>query len=148
MKYSIKACKCEDCPGKITAYTHNLNKSMVGALRQLVDFHEKNRRAANLQKDLTLTKNQYNNFQKLQYFGLARRLEHGWTPESLGIDFIYGGGVVMVPAATLGGEVLLPWHEAWNFHKRERRSVTIHDIDQLSYKQRPEYAQEKANSLF
>lgn len=65
MKYS-ETCSC--CDHTVTAYTHILNKSLVEALIQLVDFYNVKKCKCRLQNDLNLTKNQYNNFQKLQYF--------------------------------------------------------------------------------
>ena len=145
MKYK-KTCEC--CRQTITAYTHNLNKPLIQALRQLVDFYDTNRRECNLQGDLRLTKNQYNNFQKLQYFKLVQRTEHGYYPTQKGSDFIYGKVPCFNSVATYGKDVLEYNHEAWVTHKSQPYKVMVSDIDQFAYKKREEYKEEKRDSLF
>ena len=61
---------CECCGQPIMKHTHRFSKSLAGilylaAMKYDIDkpFH--------LQKDLMLTKNQYNNFQKLRYWKLV-----------------------------------------------------------------------------
>ena len=112
------------------------------ALRQLYDFvhvniAEKPFAVANLQKDLNLTKNQYNNFQKLQYFGLVERYKKGWEIRQKGIDFIEGKIAISDKAMTFGGEVVLPPHKAWNGVKIAKKYV--YEIDENSYKKIEEY---------
>lgn len=147
MKYHEK---CECCGNVITAYTHNLNKPLVGALRQLVDFYQGSQidhrvvgLACNLANDLKLTHNQLANFQKLQYFGLVRDTKGGWYPTQLGIDFINGVERVYSPVATFKSEVLPFSHPAWETHPKPH-VVGVKDIDETSYKQREEYANEKS----
>lgn len=147
MKYQ-ETCDC--CGNKITAYTHNLNKPLVSALRQLVDFyqdtqidHRVSGKVCNLAKDLKLTHNQLANFQKLQYFGLVQDTKGGWYPTQLGIDFINGVERVYSPVATFKSEVLPFSHEAWKTHSKPVL-VGVKEIDETSYKQREEYASEKS----
>jgi len=144
MKYQKK---CDCCGHVVTAYTHHLNKNLLSALRQLVDFYEEHRKPANLQKDLSLTKNQYNNFQKLQYFNLVKKISgsSSWFPTVVGINFIYGRDSVFNPVATFGDRVLPNDHEAWKTHTGAVKITNIRDIDVDSYKQKEEYRDEKRN---
>lgn len=149
MKYQ-ETCDC--CGNKITAYTHNLNKPLVGALRQLVDFYQASQidhrisgKACNLAGDLRLTHNQLANFQKLQYFGLVIDIKDGWIPTRLGIDFIHGLETVLNPVATFKNEVIPLTHEAWKTHTATPQRVNVHDVDETCYKQRVEYATEKSS---
>lgn len=144
MKYQ-KHCQC--CGHTITAYTHKLNKPLVRALKQLVDFYEVSRRPANLQKHLDLTKNQYNNFQKLQYFKLVQHTKEGWLPTLKAIEFIYNRVRIRDNAITFGKDILDYEHEAWRFKNVRYNYITILEIDVLSYKKREEYQDEKRDKL-
>lgn len=141
MKYS-QTCDC--CGQKITAYTHNLNKWMVSAFWQLVEFYIKHRKPANLQKNLMLSKNQFCNFQKLQYFALVER-EKAWRfPTQYWIVFFEGKAPVYQKVATLGRQVLSFDHPAWQTEKRLPKTVMVREIDdQYAYKQKSDYQQEK-----
>lgn len=152
MKYQEN---CECCGNVITAYTHNLNKPLVSALRQLVDFYQKTQyidhrvsgMACNLASDLNLTHNQLANFQKLQYFGLVLDTKDGWFPTSLGIDFINGTEKVLNPVATFKNEVLPYTHKAWATHKTAPFLIGVLDVDVSCYKKREEYAQKKSSQV-
>jgi hypothetical protein len=117
---------------------------LVSALRQLVDYYEDNQIPANLQKDLHLTINQYNNFQKLQHFGVVKRILEGYLPTRKGIDFIYGNLSILNSVASLNNETLLPTHRYWDTAKRQPSYVYVHEICRTSYKQRKEYQSEKS----
>ncbi len=138
----------EECPycGHIkTAFTHKLNDQLVKALRQLVDFYEREKVGCNLQKDLSLTKNQYNNFQKLQYFNLALKSNEGWFPSLAGISFIRGECVAWDRVATIESMILPLNHTAWDTHKGKKPVlVYIFDIDKSSWKTKEEYQAEKS----
>jgi hypothetical protein len=142
MKY---AKTCDHCGHAEVAYSYVLNKSLVVALRRLVDFYEKNKKAVAL-KDLNLTNSQYGNFAHMQYFGLMRPTPEGWYPSPEGIAFIYGEMPVVMPVGVMAGEVLPLDHEAWESHETEPREFFIKDIDETSYKQRAEFAAEKASA--
>ncbi len=141
MKYQ-KECEC--CGHVITAYSHHLNKPLVQALKQLVVWYEDTKKPANLQANLNLSKNQYNNFQKLQYFGLVQRTEKGWYPTDIGFQFIYGEISVYNKVATFGKDILGYDHEAWKKVKVKPQMVFVEDIDRDSYKTRVDYQNEKS----
>uniref|UniRef100_A0A6H1ZD22 Uncharacterized protein n=1 Tax=viral metagenome TaxID=1070528 RepID=A0A6H1ZD22_9ZZZZ len=131
--------KCQHCGHEIRAYIHKLNQPLVSALRQLVDRHEELRRSINLQKDLTLTKNQYNNFQKLTYFGLIGHTTNGWYPTQHGIDFVYGRQSAWNRVATFRGKTVGFDHPVWLHSKVRPRAVLIREVDEVSYKQALDY---------
>jgi hypothetical protein len=140
--------RCSHCGHINTAYVHKLNIPLVRALRQLVDFYENNHKGCNLQKDINLTKNQYNNFQKLQYFGLVNKTAHGWFPTDLGNNFILGKEKCQDISATMESIILPLTHEAWKTNSRYPKMISVSDIDIFSYKKREEYKLEKSLNLF
>lgn len=81
---------CHHCGAKIVEYPHVLNKPMIEAFKELAHA---NGGRANLQ-DLSLTKNQYTNFQKLKYWGIVESChENGeWQVTDLGWQFFRGDG--------------------------------------------------------
>lgn len=131
--------KCGHCGNEIRAYIHSLNRPMAASLRQLVDRYEELRRSINLQKDLNLTKNQYNNFQKLAYFGLVGHTTNGWYPTEHGIEFVYGRQQAWSKVATFKGQTVGFNHPIW-LHSRVRpRAMLIREVDEISYKQPLDY---------
>lgn len=140
MKYTRQ---CDCCGHQISAYTHNLNNQLVYALEQLVKKYLKEKKPYNLQKDLVLTKNQYNNFQKLQYFQLVTRSVCGWKPTEYGVEFIKGEVCVFNKVATFGKDILPPHHEAWNTGDDKPKLVHIREIKNFVWKGREEYQEEK-----
>lgn len=137
--------KCPHCGHIKTAFIHKLNKQLVKALRQLVDFYGENGSGCNLQRDLNLTKNQYNNFQKLQYFDLVFKTKDGWFPTSVGMHFIFGSMSALNKVATIESVVLPSSHEAWKTHKGKiPEPVKVQEIDADSWKNREDYQAEKS----
>jgi len=139
--------KCSHCGNIVYAYSHNLNQPLVKALFDLVGLYEQLKRPLNLQKDLELTKNQYNNFQKLKYFDLVSDIPGtaGWVPTSRGIDFIYGKIAIRNIAVSFGNKILAYNHQAW---KSVRFGIVyVQDVDRKCYKQKIEYQQEHDNQL-
>lgn len=126
---------CKECGHKRVAYKHHLNKPLANALAQLVEFYKKNKRPANLQKDLSLTKNQYNNFQKLQYFELVFRLPaSGWIPTNKGEQFIFGEAPSPTSVTTIESEII---------RSQSMGMMYIYQIDEKAYKTRESYQEEK-----
>jgi hypothetical protein len=97
---------------------------------------------------LSLTKNQYNNFQKLQYFGLVFRKEDGWYPTIQAENFLRGSIAVIAPVATFGKEILTPGHEAWNTAAKKPAPIHISQIKNYAWKGREAYQEEKSATLF
>lgn len=139
---------CEHCHHVDAAYVHKLNVPLVKCLRRLVDFYHRTSEGASLQKDLNLTINENNNFQKLQYFDLVFRIEgQGWFPTQKGIDFICGDTQVPDRVATINSEVLPDTHPAWETSSKRPMLIAVWEVDQESYKKREEYQKEKSAQL-
>lgn len=136
--------KCYHCGHIKVGYVHYLTKPLVRALRKLVDYYDNTKKSCNLQENLELTKSEYNNFQKLQYFNLAKRTDIGWFPTLQGIQFIKGKEESVDMIATIESEVLDFNHEAWKTHNGKPSPVMVWDIDKDSWKQRVEYQEEKS----
>ncbi len=59
-----------------TPHKERLTPGLVSCLSKAIEFvHSHNKNEFHLQRDLTLTKTEYNNFQKLRYFGLCVQVE-------------------------------------------------------------------------
>jgi hypothetical protein len=74
---------CECCGAKTVKYKHNFNVGLFAGLLKLYNYGA----PASL-KDLNLTVNQFNNFQKLRYWKLVENEKNKWTISKHGIDFI------------------------------------------------------------
>ena len=145
MKYS-QTCSC--CGQKVTAYTHVLNKSLVSAFGQLVEYYIKHRKPANLQKHLLLSKNQFCNFQKTQYFWITERSKEWRSPTPYWIVFFEGKAPVYQKVATMGRETITFGHPAWHTEKKLPKRVMVREIDpQHKYKQKEYYQNEKGFTL-
>lgn len=120
---------CPHCGHKTNRYKHRLNKGLANALEQLCQRYIGN--PINLQKDLILTKNQYNNFQKLQYFGLVKRTKHGWYPTNRAMLFVKGNTTVLDTAITEGKEIIELTEELKQEYKI--KSVKITDYIEINY---------------
>lgn len=140
MNYS-KECNC--CWHKLTAYTHNLNKWLVSAFCKLMEFYNKKRRWANLQKDLDLTKNEYNNFQKLRYFWLVWRKDWLRVPTLNGISFYDWRTYSYNKVASMWNQPLPINHEARSTETKNPKKVWIDEVMPIEYKRREEYGIEK-----
>lgn len=133
MKYKI-TCKC--CGNTQKSHLHTLNRGLLDALAQTVEFYKKNGKGCNLQKDIWLTKNQYNNYQKLQYFKLVKKAEYGrWLPTEKAYLFLNGQITVLHPVLTLSGKVLSRKHEAWKSREERSRKTHVTQIKNFDYNQ-------------
>lgn len=141
MKYQ-KVCEC--CWEKVVWYTHKLNKWLISWLDQLVRFYKKNHTWANLQRDLDLSINIYNNFQKLQYFTLIKKDKWGRIPTDFWIRFIEWSIPCYTTVATLWKNIIRFDHPARQTVKELPTKKFIREFDwQYSYKKREEYQLER-----
>jgi len=99
---------CPTCGASMVEYKHGLSKALVEGLVRLF----RQRKPVNLSV-LSLTRNQWDNFQKLRYWDLvAKYREDGgvpgkggvWTITSKGIDFVLGRIIVPRHVWTYRGE--------------------------------------------
>lgn len=144
MKYAIT---CQHCNSKKVAYSHKLNRALVSALKQMVDYYETHHARANVDKDLHLTYNQASNFQKLRYWGVVHRDKSGWVPTIKGSQFIRGEIKIPDTAGSLEGEPIEYSHPAWQTHTKEIQRVGIYNFLPQEYKQREEYQAETPEPL-
>lgn len=105
---------CPHCGAKMVEYRHSLNAGLVTALRRLRDAGGDSGASgggeANL-ADLGLTRNQWDNFQKLRYFDLVEQVEVDgrrkrgvWRVTERGRDWLDGAIRVPMRAVTYRGE--------------------------------------------
>jgi len=67
---------CEACGQKVTIRHESMSKGLVDTLLTFADaVRREGRNKIHLQKEVNLTKNQYNNFQKLRYHGLVYKVK-------------------------------------------------------------------------
>ena len=121
---------CSQCGAKTVQYRHSLSKGMVEGLIKLsdagIDF-------INI-KELGLTRNQWDNFQKLKYWGLVEqkgaKTGH-WKITLNGLNFI--GGVIKIARSV--------WTYRGSVVSIEGPTIAISQVGKR-YKQREEYADE------
>lgn len=117
MKKEVKYCEC--CGAKMMEYRHHLNKQMADALLKLLPFEH-----ADL-KQIRLERNQWQNFQKIQYWGLVEKYFEGgerqggcWSVTDKGKRF-------------LKGEISVPCN-VWTYRNRtikeDDKKVNIEDL--------------------
>lgn len=125
---------CPHCGASMMEYKHSIN---VGLIAGLVRLH-RHGKPVNL-KHLNLTRNQWDNFQKLRYWDLV-------TPTADPDGSKKGGTwrLTMKGASFVMGKIAVP-RSVWTYRGRKLRYegsfVKIHDIDE-GYKYRPDYAAE------
>ncbi len=100
---------CPCCNSEVVVRKESLSKGLVDTL---VKFYLECRlygtRELHLQDETDLTKNQYNNFQKLQYFELVEKTEKSgvWRITRAGIDFIETGKLIAKNAYVFRNKVI------------------------------------------
>lgn len=68
--------KCNNCGANMKMWWHMVTPGLVGDLMKSINFVKNaNKNEFHLQKDLSLSKNDYNNFQKLRYHGLVTKVK-------------------------------------------------------------------------
>lgn len=85
--------RCPHCGASMKAYWQNLTPGLVSALISAIVFVNKNNKNFfHLQKDLSLSKTQYNNFQKLRFHALVAKTEKAgyWLITKRGGQFLRG----------------------------------------------------------
>lgn len=82
--------ECHACGAKVVKYSHNFNSGLAIALTKLKKIGGKS-----ALKDLDLTVNQFNNFQKIQYWGLVEKYHEAgiWKITKDGDKFLAGGEI-------------------------------------------------------
>lgn len=125
---------CPHCHASMVEYRHGLSRALVEGLVRLY----RHRKPVNLSL-LQLTRNQWDNFQKLRYWDLVARFttKEGarkggvWTMTSKGIDFVLSRIKVPRSVWTYRGERV----------RYEGDEVFIHQIDE-GYRTMADYSEE------
>lgn len=125
---------CPTCGQPMDRYKHSISRMLSNILLTVRNFHV----PFHLQKDAKLTKNQYNNFQKLHYWGLVSN-----DCEESGYWFITYHG-----RRFLNGEISIPkWVQTFNNSVVDESDELIHISKCIelsnSYKQKPEYIEDR-----
>lgn len=115
---------CPCCGHRERVYFHKLNKPMVNALKILCDMYLSHKRRLKLH-ELGLNNNDFNNFQKLQYWGLVHRDADGYVPTRKAYDFLTNRTWVYDVEGTWKGNVIAIDHPAWKNKKTPRKLITI-----------------------
>jgi len=110
--HNAQPTNCSYCGASLKSYWHRLTPGLVSVLIEAIKFvHEHNKNRFHLQRDLNLTKTQYNNAQKLRYHGLIAHAEKDnpksgfWLITARGGQFLRGEIVVPAAVRTFRNEV-------------------------------------------
>lgn len=117
--------KCPFCGHTLEPRTESLNRGLVETLEKILHaVVMSGRNDVHLQKDMNLSKNQYNNTQKLRYFGLIAKVKVAGQTNS-GRWLITHRG-----AEFLKGKPVHKWVKVYNNHLTERsaETVTVNDL--------------------
>lgn len=83
---------CLHCGASMRVWKHSLTPGLINCLIKFIGaIKSKGVNSIHLQKEVELTKNEYNNFQKLHYFGLVakdRNKPGYWVITRLGGEFL------------------------------------------------------------
>lgn len=131
---------CECCGAKIVEYRHAFSESLAICLYKLYEANA----VVNI-KHLGLTRNQWDNFQKLRYWGLVvkatdekgKRIGGYWSITLSGVAFIEEGTGITKSVWTYRGETV----------RFEGDTVFFKDKHLAGYTQREEYAEEAVAHL-
>jgi len=109
MKHELASKFCPHCHAKIVSYTHSLKSGkLVKALIKFANIVSDTEWVGNPgEKIVGLTINEYNNFQKLQYWDLVERMHCDglWSITETGQNFLSGFETVPVNVTTYRGHV-------------------------------------------
>lgn len=118
--------KCPLCEASMKAHWHKMSPILVNCLvkmRGAVILQNKNR--IHLLKDLQLTKVEYNNFQKLRFFGLiahyqenGKKVEGTWLLTRLGSQFLNGEAKIPSRVQTFRNHII----------KKDDKYVTVGQV--------------------
>jgi len=127
--------RCPHCDATMTEYRHSLSAGLIHALAK---FYKRGS-PLNVHKDLGLTTNQWDNFQKLQYWGLVekfyvdgKRKQGTWLLTQVAIDFLQG-------KMMLNKSV---WSYRGKFVRFDGPLITIDDVDE-KYRQKEDYINDR-----
>jgi hypothetical protein len=120
---SLDAVTCDKCGHTQNHHSHSLSQGLVSGLRKFAEASRGN--PLNL-KEAGLDRNEWDNFQKLKYWGLVTptKAKSGiWTVTELGFQFLAGLVALRKTKITLNGKVVFNHNE----------SITINQIKVQPY---------------
>ena len=129
--FTMKKTYCPTCSQPTVAHRHSIARMLANILLSVRHFQTE----FHLQKDTALTKNQYNNFQKLKYWGLVAN-------NDVGAGYWY---ITLTGKKFIAGEIRIPkWVKTFNNRVVEESEETINiadikKINNKTYKKREEY---------
>lgn len=97
MEDNTKKHICEHCGAQMKSWRHSLTPGLVDVLVSFIQaIKDKGENKIHLQTEMNLNSNQYNNFQKLRYFGLVAKVKDAegnhlagyWLITRLGGEFL------------------------------------------------------------
>ena len=128
MQNSDSPCKCPHCGASLEQRAHRLSKGLVKTLVLFkISVCELDRNEIHLRNDMSLSKNQYNNFQKLRYHGLVAkcyekdtklRKSGYWLLTRRGNRFLKHNLAVPVRVSTFRNKIV----------ERDEKCLTINEI--------------------
>jgi hypothetical protein len=137
----MKAEICECCGAKVVEYKHNFNAALANSLYKIYNFGK-----PIAISELSLTRNQWTNFQKLRYWDLVsplkdkngKRIGSLWEVTTTGVNFVEGKRSIFKYVWTFRGQC----------DRFEGELITFKEMHEKHYKKRPEYAQEAQAHIF
>lgn len=125
--------KCENCGANMKVWIHSLTPGLVNTLIKFgrVAISKKVRgknTAIHLQNEAMLTKNEYNNFQKLRYFDLVmtdEKMRGSWILTMRGYDFLRNKITVSRKVHTFRNSVVEKSDEQITIHQVFRGRQTV-----------------------
>lgn len=131
--------RCETCGASMMEHRHNFSVAMLEGLERLSGFEG----PTNI-KILGLTRNQWDNFQKIRYWGLVqksydisgKRIGGAWEITDKGRQFLLNE--ISIPRVV--------WTYRGEWERDEKKMVFAREIFD-GYKTRPEYAEEAVPHL-
>lgn len=101
--------KCNSCGASMKMWWHMVTPGLVGDLIKAIEFVKANKNEFHLQKNLNLSKNEYNNFQKLRFHGLVAKVKDRsgyWLITKRGGHFLRGEMEIPVGVLTFRNKVV------------------------------------------
>ena len=126
---------CEHCGARMMEHRHVLSTPLVRALRKIAAFTN----AVNLQA-LNLSRNEWDNFQKLRYWGLVEKARRPDGTRMRGYWYLTNKG-----RRFLAGQEVVPgvvWTYRGDFVRHEAGHVSVFDLLPEDYRTQEDYARE------
>lgn len=136
---------CPHCGHMTTAFVHKMNKNLANALMQLYNFYKTaSVGLCNISKDLHLSHNQINNFQKLKYWKLVGLTPHGYFITHIGVEFCKRERQIDNRILTFANKPLHISDPLWNNFQVKPKLVWFDEVDPETWMKRIDYQIQKS----